>query len=510
MTTFSVSILGFFCVISTATSATNSYDLSKDKVEYVVTDAHLDTQWLYDIQRTRDEFVPNTLRRNFALFEKYPEYVFNFEGAYRYYLAKENYPDDYAKLKTYIAKGNWAVAGGMVDMPDVNVPSAESLMRHFLYGNGFFMDEFNKKSVHVMLPDNFGFSWALPTIASHCGMLGFSGMRVANCFPRQANPLIRWKGPDGSYLIAVTKTGDYNSQKRWSNPSITANGNLTSTNTEGALWATYTYFGPAGDRGGAPSEANVSNLVTRIRDNANQSIKVVNVASDQFFLDLSQSQINALPEYTGELHLPWAGCWTSNGAIKSKNRRNEQRAVAAEHAAVIANAYAHFAYPARKLWLAWCGFLVHQQHDDISGTSNAAADAATRSAMDASFADFNQVLNDADNSFSSALDTRVSETNSIPVVVFNQLSVDRHDVVETTVHFGNAAPAGIEVFSQEGSEVPAQIVSTAGQDATIAFVAHVPSVSYAVYEMKPTTTSNPRNPNLTVDATTGTLENRAL
>jgi hypothetical protein len=130
--------------------------------------------------------------------------------------------------------------------------------------------------------------------------------------------------------------------------------------------------------------------------------------------------------------------------------------------------------------------------------------------MDASFADFNQVLNDADNSFSSALDTRVSETNSIPVVVFNQLSVDRHDVVETTVHFGNAAPAGIEVFSQERSEVPAQIVSTAGQDATIAFVAHVPSVSYAVYEMKPTTTSNPRNPNLTVDATTGTLENRAL
>ena len=46
----------------------------------------------------------------------------------------------------------------MVDMPDVNVPSAESVMRQFLYGNGFFMDEFKKKSIHVTLPDNFGFS----------------------------------------------------------------------------------------------------------------------------------------------------------------------------------------------------------------------------------------------------------------------------------------------------------------------------------------------------------------
>jgi len=57
-----------------------AYDLSKDKVAYIVTDAHLDTQWLYDIQRTADEFVPNTLRQNFALFDKYPGYVFNLKA----------------------------------------------------------------------------------------------------------------------------------------------------------------------------------------------------------------------------------------------------------------------------------------------------------------------------------------------------------------------------------------------------------------------------------------------
>ena len=45
----------------------------------------------------------------------------------------------------------------------------------------------------------------LPTIASHMGMKGFSGMRTASCYPRPASPICRWKGPDGNHLIAVCK-----------------------------------------------------------------------------------------------------------------------------------------------------------------------------------------------------------------------------------------------------------------------------------------------------------------
>jgi alpha-mannosidase len=445
------------------------------------------------------------LRQNFALFEKFPGYVFNFEGAYRYYLAKENYPAEYARLKTYVQNGNWAVAGGMVDMPDVNIPSAESLMRQILYGNGFFMDEFHKKSIHIMLPDNFGFTYALPTIASHMGMKGLSGMRIANCFPRPASPITRWLGPDGSSLIAICKTGDYANL----NPTAiaTADGDALFANTKGALWATWKYFGPRGDRGGAPTEASVSNLMVRIQDNANQPIKMVNASSDQLFLDLSPGQINALPEYRGEYHLPWAGCWTANAAIKLKNRQNEQRALAAEHAAVMANAYAGYVYPSEKIWHAWFGFLVHQQHDDICGTSDADADAATYEAMDASFGDFSQVLTDATTSFSTHLDTRVTQSDRIPLVVYNQLSTEREDVVEATVDLGAAAPAGVKVFDPAGQAVPAQILSATNGRAVIAFVAQVPSVSFSVYEVQRTGTANPLNPKLTINAATGVLEN---
>ena len=47
---------------------------------YMVADAHLDTQWNWDIQTTIKEYVWNTLSRNLFLLKKYPNYIFNFEG----------------------------------------------------------------------------------------------------------------------------------------------------------------------------------------------------------------------------------------------------------------------------------------------------------------------------------------------------------------------------------------------------------------------------------------------
>lgn len=57
-------------------------DTAKKKVKaYMVSDAHLDTQWNWDIQTTINEYVWNTISQNLFLLKKYPEYVFNFEGS---------------------------------------------------------------------------------------------------------------------------------------------------------------------------------------------------------------------------------------------------------------------------------------------------------------------------------------------------------------------------------------------------------------------------------------------
>ena len=41
---------------------------------YMVANAHLDTQWRWDIRQTINEFLLNTVLQNFRLIEEYPEY----------------------------------------------------------------------------------------------------------------------------------------------------------------------------------------------------------------------------------------------------------------------------------------------------------------------------------------------------------------------------------------------------------------------------------------------------
>ncbi|MFH1841865.1 MAG: alpha-mannosidase, partial [bacterium] len=177
---------------------------------HVVACSHLDTQWRWTIQQTIAEYLPATLHENFALFEKYPDYVFSFEGAFRYQLIKEYYPEEYERMKQYIRAGRWRVVGSWLDAVDTNIPSPESLIRHALYGNGFFRREFGVTSRDVFLPDCFGFGFALPSVATHCGLLGFSTQKLSwGSSVGIPFDIGLWEGVDGSTLVAALNPSAY-------------------------------------------------------------------------------------------------------------------------------------------------------------------------------------------------------------------------------------------------------------------------------------------------------------
>src|SRR5688572_23302421 len=56
-----------------------SPNLANERTLYVVGYAHLDTEWRWEYPQTIGEYLPKTLRNNFALFDKYPHYIFNFK-----------------------------------------------------------------------------------------------------------------------------------------------------------------------------------------------------------------------------------------------------------------------------------------------------------------------------------------------------------------------------------------------------------------------------------------------
>src|SRR5271167_1101923 len=124
--------------LSAASQTMKAPDITKQPTLYVVPYAHLDTQWRWEFPQVISEYLLKTMRVNFDYIDKYPHYVFNWTGANRYRLMKEYYPADYERLKKYVAKGNWYPAGSSMEEGDVNLPSAESIIRQVLYGNTYF------------------------------------------------------------------------------------------------------------------------------------------------------------------------------------------------------------------------------------------------------------------------------------------------------------------------------------------------------------------------------------
>lgn len=200
-------------------------DITKQPTLYVVPYAHLDTQWRWDYPQTISEYLLKTLKVNFYYIDKYPHYVINWTGSNRYRLMKEYYPADYQRMKQYIARGNWFPAGSSVEEGDVNLPSAESIIRQILYGNTYFRKEFGKASDEYMLPDCFGFPASLPTILAHAGIKGFSTQKLGSDW--QPAPVVGgpdspeetpagipfnvgvWEGTDGESVIAALNPLEY-------------------------------------------------------------------------------------------------------------------------------------------------------------------------------------------------------------------------------------------------------------------------------------------------------------
>ena len=177
---------------------------NKKPAIYTIATAHLDTSWLWTFEKSVSEYIPDTLSRNFRFLDKYPLYKFNFEGSYRYELVKEYYPEEYEKLKKYIAQGRWNPCGACYENGDVNIPSPEALTRNILYGNGFFRKEFGVESNDIFLPDCFGFGKSLPSVAAHSGLTGFStGKLLWGSSVDVPFDIGKWNGADGRGVWAA-------------------------------------------------------------------------------------------------------------------------------------------------------------------------------------------------------------------------------------------------------------------------------------------------------------------
>ena len=275
------------------------------------------------------------------------------------------------------------------------------------------------------------------------------------------------------------------------------NGKVTGVLTD------YHYFG-TGDIGGSPDEDSVKRLeaiVTRATASlpppgtfvprrmphpdwpavsvGNGPVHVISATADQMFKDITPAEEARLPRYTGEMELTnhSAGSLTSQAYQKRWIRKNELLADAAEKSSIAAQWLGARAYPMERLNDAWTLVMGSHFHDLAAGTATPRSYEFAWNDDVIAMNQFADVLTDATQGVAAALNT---STTGTPVVVFNPLNIEREDVVEADIRFASGEPKGVHVTSPDGKEVPAQI-----SNGKLVFLARVPSVGYAVYDVHP-------------------------
>lgn len=451
---------------------------------YMVADAHLDTQWNWDIQTTIKDYVWNTINQNLQLFQKYPDYIFNFEGAVKYDWMKEYYPREYEMLRYYVKKGRWHLSGSSWDATDNIVPSVESAIRNILLGQTFYRNEFGTESTDIFLPDCFGFSWTLPTIANHCGLIGFTSQKLGwrkvpfyDGDRRYPFNVGIWKGIDGSEVFF---THGYSYGQRWGNEDLSRRQELLDQASENKANVVYRYYG-TGDIGGSPSIQSVEAVVNSA--NSDGPVEIISATSDQICKDFMPFSAHPeLERYDGELlmDLHGTGCYTSEAAMKLYNRQNEQLADAAERTSVAAEMLGMADYPSKALTEGWRRTILHQFHDDLTGTSTPRVYEFSWNDELLNLKNFSDILRHSTGAVASQLDTRVKGT---PVVLYNPLGKETTDIVELDVPV-KGTPGKVKAFGPDGKEVNAQLLGNADGKAKVLVEATVPPVGYAVYDLR--------------------------
>lgn len=457
---------------------------------YTVATAHLDTVWDWTFETTVKEYIYRTLRDNFNHFEKYPNYRFSFEGAYRYELMEEYYPELFEKLKGYVADGRWNVAGSSYENGDVNVPSPEALFRNILYGNSYFDKKFGKRSKDIYLPDCFGFGWALPSIAHHANLLGFTTQKLS-WGSAYGNPfdIGKWRGVDGNYIFASLQGGSYTKGINDVRDRQDVSGKLSLNKKYFDFDWTFLLYGAFDDRGGAPEPYSIETVEREISKNDTSESNVLSSSTDQIFRDLenelTKEQIDKLPEWNNELLMSdhAVGGYTSRAIGKRWNRRNELLADMAERSACTAEWVGAMEYPREKFETAWKRVIAHQFHDDIPGTSLFPVYKRSWNDYILSLNQFAEEYRASVSGVARSLNTCVE---GIPVIVNNPVETFRKEAVEARVTM--AEPCKYVRVYHNGKEVPSQIKSHIGRVFEIVFTAEVPAIGYAVFDVRPSDT----------------------
>lgn len=325
--------------------------------------AHIDSAWLWPVRETIRK-VARTTSSMTTLIDEQPDFLYGMSSAQQYAWLKEHRPEVYSRVKAAVTAGRFLPLGGMWVESDTVMPSGESLVRQFSYGQRFFEREFGIRSKGVWLPDSFGYSPALPQLMRRAGFEWFFTQKISwnqqNVFPHHS---FLWEGIDGSQVFTHFPSMDtYNSQLSGMEVAKASRqfkeSRVTSRSIAPVGW---------GDGGGGTTR-EMTGKAKRL-ENLEGSAQVVWEHPDTFF-DAARAELPNPAVWVGELYLELhRGTLTSQHATKALHRWAEHALVEAELWAATDAVRTGAAYPQAEIDRLWETVLLHEFHDILPGTS---------------------------------------------------------------------------------------------------------------------------------------------
>ncbi|GAA2740502.1 glycoside hydrolase family 38 C-terminal domain-containing protein [Terrabacter aerolatus] len=325
--------------------------------------AHIDSAWLWPVRETIRK-VARTTSSMTTLIDETDDFVYGMSSAQQYAWLEEHRPEVWERVKAAVEAGRFLPLGGMWVESDTVMPSGESLVRQFLYGQRFFETELGVRCHGVWLPDSFGYSPALPQLMRRAGFDWFFTQKISwnqvNTFPHHT---FLWEGIDGSRVLSHFPPMDtYNSQLSGAEVARASRRFRESRVATGSI-APVGY----GDGGGGTTR-EMTGRARRLADLEGSA--TVRWEHPDAFFDRAREQLRPAPVWVGELYLELhRATLTSQHRTKQGNRRTEHLLVEAELWAATAAVRAGTAYPHDELDALWKQVLLQQFHDILPGTS---------------------------------------------------------------------------------------------------------------------------------------------
>lgn len=344
------------------------YDSGTLPQVYGIGHCHIDTCWLWPWAETKRK-VARSWSNQCNLMELYPEHRFACSQAQQFKWLKLYYPSVFDRVKAKVKEGRFNPIGGSWVEHDTNLPSGESLVRQFLYGQRFFQSNFGERSKTFWLPDTFGYSSQLPQLCQLAGMNRFLTQKLSwnniNNFPHTT---FNWVALDGSQVMCHMPPAEtYTAEAHFGDVSRSVSRHKSMDQDHTSLLV----FGK-GDGGGGPTWEHLEKLrrCRGISDEVGRLPRVHMGNTVDDFFDKLEKKGTSLVTWYGELYFELhRGTYTTQANNKRDNRRSENMMRDLELLATIASLkYSSYKYPKADFDDIWENILLCQFHDCLPGS----------------------------------------------------------------------------------------------------------------------------------------------